>query len=635
MPTTAPYGSWESPLTAAAVTSAGIWFGDVLRTDGADLYWVESRPDEGGRSAMVRRDGAGMMTDVGPADFNARSRVHEYGGGAYAVAAGVVFACRFDDQRLYRFAAGAEPVAITPEPDRPAALRYADFDIAGDWAVAVREQHADDGEPRNEIVRLDLTGVAEPVVLASGRDFYAAPRVSPNGKELAWLEWDHPSMPWDGTELKRALLRDSGLGLATTIAGGSEESITQPEWSPGGALHYVSDRTGWWNIYGEQGPALLREEEFGVPAWNFGRRRYCFLDDGTLVAACAGPDGDRIGVVADGDARWIEFPLASAGSTMATDGRSVYLLAGDPAHAAAVVRLEVETGDLETIHTPATPIDSAYVSRPEPIIFETPDGPAHAYFYPPTNPGFTGPPNAAPPLIVEIHGGPTAAASRVLDPERLYWTSRGFGVVDVDYGGSTGYGRAYRDRLRGQWGVVDVRDCALAAAHLAQRGRADPERLLIHGGSAGGFTTLLALATRDEFAAGASYYGVADLEALALHTHKFEARYLDRLVGPYPEATTTYKERSPLTHIAGLDKPVILLQGSDDEVVPPEQAEMMRDALVAQGVPVACIFFDGEGHGFRDAANRTKALEAELSFYGQVLDFEPSGDIDTLDVVGL
>ena len=639
MTTAAPFGTWESPITAQAVTKAGLKFGDVLRIDGGDLYWVESRPSESGRSVIVRHSVAGAIDDVGPDDFNARSRVHEYGGGAYVVAAGTIFASRFDDQHLYRIDNESEPVVITPEPPVPAGLRYADLDLAGDWAVGVREAHGGD-EPVNEIVRIDLSGKTEPVVVASGRDFYSSPRINPARTAIAWLEWDHPNMPWDGTELRTAHIdRDGNPSAPVLVAGGVDDSITQPEWAPDGALHYISDRTGWWNIYRhtQQGDlaVLPMAAEFGQPAWVFATRRYCFLDDGTLLAVHGSPDGDRLIAIEGGIPREIDVAFRSLGSTLASRERRLYVIAGGPEASPAVVEIDVDTGTRQVVRAADTPIDGRYVSIPETITFDTPDGPTHALFYPPTNPDFNGPDGETPPLIVKIHGGPTGNARTTLNPSYLFWTSRGFGIVDVDYGGSSGYGRAYRNRLRGNWGVVDVRDCALAAAHLAAIGRADPKRLIISGGSAGGYTTLMALATRDEFAAGSSWYGIASLEALAEHTHKFEARYLDRLVGPYPAERATYQERSALNHLDGFSAPVILLQGLDDEVVPPQQTEMMRDALIARGVPVACIMFEGEGHGFRHARNQITALESELSFFGQVFGFEPAGEVQPVAIVGL
>jgi len=642
MPTPLPFGSWPSPISAEATTRSGVRFLDAVRVDGDDLYWIESRPQEAGRSVIVHRSASGAIDDVGPDDFNARTRAHEYGGGAYVVRAGTVFAAHFTDQRLYRIDPEGVIVPITPDPEIPGGVRFADLTVRGDWAIAVRETHHEDGsEPANDLVRLDLTGSSAPVPVASGHDFFAAPRLSPDGRLLAWLTWDHPDMPWDATTLWLALVSPDGeVGAARALAGGRGESILQPEWSPDGVLHFTSDRNGWWNLYRWTGekvePVHLEEAEFAVPHWVFGSRRFAFLGDGRLIAIPVTPTGDRLVVIDHGKPREVPTPFASFQSTLAVRGNRVFLVASGPDRATRVAGIDVDTGDIETLRAPEGPgIDPAYHSIPEHVVFDTPDGPAYALFYPPVNPGYTGPPGEAPPIIVEIHGGPSSSTAARLDPEILFWTSRGIGILDVDYGGSTAAGRAYRNRLDGQWGVVDVRDCALAAAHLAATGKANPGRLLIHGGSAGGFTALLALALHDDFAAGASYYGVTDLEALAADTHKFESRYLDRLVGPYPERRDLYRDRSPITHVGRITAPVLLLQGLDDEVVPPSQARAMRDALVANGVPVGYLEFPGEGHGFRSAEARIRALEAELWFYGKVLGFEPADEIEAVEVEGL
>jgi len=629
----APYGTWSSPISAADTTKAGIVFTDLVVADGDAVLWAESRPLEGGRTAIVRRTASGEIADVGPADFNTRTRVHEYGGGAFAVRDGVVFATRFEDQRIYRIE-GSEATAITPEPELAAGLRYADFAFGPSWMIAVCERHrGDGGEAVNELVRIDLD-TGEVTSVMGGSDFFSSPRISPDGTQLAWLTWEHPDMPWDATRLWRGRLSADGeLSGARPIAGGGGESLLQPEWSPDGRLHVVSDRSDWWNIYevgaeGALAPVLGEDDEFAVPHWLFGRRRFAFLADGSLVAMSHGQAGDRLLVLDGAGVRRIEVPYPTLGNSPAVSEGKLSIVAAGPDRFPALVRIDLGSGDIEILRAPDDPgIPDGYISIPKTVTFDTPDGPAYALHYPPANPGFTAPEGEKPPIIVDIHGGPTGAVSSVIDPKVLFWTSRGFGVVDVDYSGSSGYGRAYRDRLQGQWGIADVRDCALAAAHVAATGGADQHRLLIHGGSAGGYTTLLALATRDEFAAGASYFGVADLGALAEHTHKFESRYLDGLVGPYPEAADTYRERSPITHVDRLDKPVILLQGSDDRVVPPAQAEMMRDALVDNEIPVAYVLFEGEGHGFRVAENQARALESELVFYGMVLGFEPAGDL--------
>jgi dipeptidyl aminopeptidase/acylaminoacyl peptidase len=635
----APYGAWESPISALSVTRAEILFADSLEVDGGVLYWAENRPNEEGRTVVVRRGAHGSPEDVTPAGYNARTRVHEYGCGAYALHDGVVYFANFVDQRLHRHRPGEAPAPITPEPRLSAGDRYADLAFGDSFLICVRERHGE-GEATNELVRLPLDGGA-PEAIAGGHDFFSSPRLSPDGRLLAWLAWDHPNMPWNGTGLYLADLAPDGRpGEARLVAGGPGESIFQPEWSPKGVLHFASDRTGWWNLYrlvdGEPQAVATVAGDVGGPQWVFRPRRYAFLDDGSIAAVYAAPTGTSLLVHgADGITRPLPAPGAWLSSPVA-HGRLLYLIAGSPTAPYALVRVDAATGETEVVRAPEGPgIEPSVLSTPERVTFPTPDGPAHLYYYPPTNPGFTAPEGELPPLLVTIHGGPTFAARPVLDPEVQFWTSRGFALADVDYGGSTGYGRAYWERLHERWGIVDVRDCALAAAHLAETGKADPARLAIRGGSAGGYTTLAALAFRDEFAAGASQYGVADLELLARDTHKFESHYLDWLVGPYPEEQATYRERSPIYHAAGIDRPVILFQGLEDRVVPPEQAEIMAAALRQRGVPVAHLTFPGEGHGFRKAENIARTLEAELSFYGQVFGFTPAGGIEPVAVEGL
>jgi dipeptidyl aminopeptidase/acylaminoacyl peptidase len=634
----APYGSWESPIGAAEVTRASIRFPDSLETDGDDLYWTESRPQEGGRTVVVRRPPGQPPEDVTPPGFDARTRVHEYGGGAYAVHRGTVIFANFADQRLYRHRPGEEPRPITPRPALPAALRYADFTFGDGYLICVGERHGL-GEVCNELIRLPLDGSSAPEVIASGHDFYSSPRISPDGKALCWLAWDHPDMPWNGTRLWLAEVGTGGhLAEPRAVAGGRGESIFQPEWSPQGVLHYASDRSGWWNLYRSDRPDPIASVagDAGVPQWVFRLRRYAFLEDGAIVAVYGSPQGAGLLLHgADGTTRPLPGPGAWLAAPVAGGGR-LCLIAGGPAAFPAVLRMDPKSGQVAVERSPEGPgIDTASISEPQRVAFPTPDGPAHAYYYPPTNPGWQAPEGERPPLLVTIHGGPTAAARPVLDPEVQFWTSRGFALADVDYGGSTGYGRAYWERLHRRWGVVDVRDCALAAAHLAATGRADPARLAIRGGSAGGYTTLAALAFRNEFAAGASHFGIADLELLARDTHKFESRYLDWLVGPYPGEQATYRERSPIHHLEGITRPVILFQGLEDRVVPPQQAEVMAAALRERGVPVAHLTFPGEGHGFRQAENIARTLEAELSFYGQVFGFAPAGEIEPVAVDGL
>lgn len=607
--------------------------------DGDDVYWSEGRPHEGGRQVIVRRRPDGSVTDVLGEGFGARTLVHEYGGRASAVAAGVVYFSNFSDQRLYRVAAdGGEPQALTRAPRTPLSVRFADLVVSpdGGWIVCVRERHLDAsagevGEVVNDVVAVPVAG-GEPVVVAEGHDFFAAPRLSPDGALACWLWWDHPNMPWDGTHLEMAPFAEGRpVGPVRSVAGGPEESVSQPRWSPDGRLHYVSDRTGWWNLYDDEDKALCpREAEFSGPDWVFGQSTYGFLGDGTIVAAVAERNLWHLCLVRDGQLSRIDGPWTMVSSLHVSGGGSeVVAIAASPAEAPAVVRIGIADGRYSVLRRSSeAEVDQALISVPEPIEFPTEGGTtAHAFFYPPRNPELAGADAERPPLIVMIHGGPTSASGAVLDLGLQYWTSRGFAVVDVNYGGSTGYGRDYRNRLQGSWGIVDVDDCVNAARWLADQGRVDGDRMVITGGSAGGYTTLAALAFRDVFAAGASHYGVADVEALALHTHKFESRYLDALIGPYPQARDVYLERSPIRSTSSLDVPMILFQGLDDKVVPPEQAEMMAEALRRNGVPFAYVAFEGEQHGFRRADTIKRVAEAELWFYGRVLGFSPADEI--------
>ena len=578
-----------------------------LQVSGHALYWSEGRPAEAGRQIVVRWRPGEEPVDVLPAPFSARTTVHEYGGGAFCAAGDTVYFSNHDDQRLYRLDAGGDPQPIAPE-----GARYADGEVHGDRLACVRERHLDDGVV-NDIVELPTDGSTEPTVVAEGHDFYAAPRFSPDGR-LAWLAWDHPRMPWDGTLLEPG-----------PVAGGPEESVSQPRWSPDGALHWISDRTGWWNVYREGEPLAPMEAEFAEPDWVFGQSTYDFLPSGRVIARWDG----RLGVLGDEP---LDLPYTSFSAVRAY-GDKVAVIAASPTQAPAVVVIDPETADVTVVRTSRpTPVDPGYLSTPRRIEFPTAGGAtAHALFYPPANKDQHGPAGERPPLMVTSHGGPTSAASTGLELRTQFWTSRGFAVVDVDYRGSSGYGRAYRRQLDGQWGVADVDDCVAAARHLADAGEVDGRRMVIRGSSASGLTTLLAL-TKGVFAAGASLYGVVDLAALATDTHKFEARYLDGLVGPWPDAADVYRERSPLSHADELAAPLIIFQGLDDKVVPPSQAEVLVDALRRAGLPFAYLTFEGEAHGFRQAATIRRVVEAELSFYGQVLGFAPADDIEPVEI---
>ena len=638
MTETVSYGAWRSPITLELLTAASVNLDEII-ADGNAVYWTEGRPEEGGRTAIVRRTPDGRVEDVTPAAFDARSRVHEYGGGGFAAADGVVIASRFEDQRVYRLD-GQEPVAITPEPDVPAGDRFGDFARHGRVVIAVRERHHEEEDPVNELVSFPLDGSTPPVAIASGNDFYSSPRVSPDGGRLAWLAWDHPNMPWDGTELwVGALDADGFVSEPERVAGGPSESIFQPEWSPSAELHWVSDRSGWWNLYrlfdGEPGDLYPEEADFGTPQWGLGMRRYVFEPNGAIVCIYDIDGHQHIGRLSDGSLRRLRIGRDALRSTIALADDRVWVVAGGATSSMAVVAID-ESGTPETIRVSQdVGLEPGFVSVPEAIEFPTTGGATvHAFWYPPANRDCTGPEDERPPLLVLSHGGPTSQARPDLDLALQFWTSRGFAVVDVNYRGSSGYGRPYRDALKRQWGIVDTEDCIAAAHHLAAGGHVDPDRMAIRGGSAGGYTTLCALTFHDDFAAGASYYGIGDLMALAEDTHKFESRYLDRLVGPYPEDEDTYTLRSPLLHAEELSCPIILLQGLDDRVVPAEQAETMAAALGARGIPYAYVTFEGEGHGFRKAESIQRAAAAELSFYGQVFGFEPADPIDQIELIG-
>jgi dipeptidyl aminopeptidase/acylaminoacyl peptidase len=658
-PTPAPFGSWPTPITAELVVAAAVRLGE-LAVDGEDVVWAEGRPAEGGRTQLVRWAADGSTTDLLPEGMSARTAVHEYGGAAWWVRDGVTWFTEWSDQRIYRLAPGGAPEPLTAEPPRPRALRYADADVApdGGWMVCVRERHEGPSatDVHNEVVRLAAHSPSEPEVLVTGPDFVAAPRLSADGSTLAWVQWDHPSMPWDSTEL---VARDLATGEDTVVAGGRDESVSEPRWHPDGSLWFLSDRTGWWSLYrwvpgADIEPVVVGAAEIGVPNWVLGSARYAFLSDGAVVFARRSAGYDALAVRdRDGTVTVLDVGFSAVSTVRALPGGALAVVAGSPTREPGVHRIDLPVEPaaadappprVSTLRPPRDlGVDPSYLSVPEPVTFASVDADgagrtAHALYYPPTNPERTGPAGELPPLLVVIHGGPTSAASPVLSPGVQFWTSRGFAVVDVDYGGSTGYGRAYRDELLGQWGVIDVADCLAAAAWLAKQGRVDPARLCIRGGSAGGYTALAALAREDTpFAAGASHYGVADLEALAADTHKFESRYLDRLVGPYPQARDVYVARSPIHHVDRLRRPLLVLQGSEDEIVPPAQSELIVAALRERGIPVGYLLFEGEQHGFRRAENIRRALEAELSFYGRVLGFElPAGEgIEPVEVENL
>ncbi|MEP0798921.1 S9 family peptidase [Funiculus sociatus] len=641
-----PYGSWKSPITSDLMVSETIGLGQIA-IDGEDVYWIEGRPAEAGRTVIVRRTPDGQTIDIAPPPFNVRTRVNEYGGGAYCVADGIVYFSNFADQRLYRLIPGSQPQPLTPE----AKMSYADavIDRQRNRLYAVREDHTGEGqEAVNTLVSINLENGEDVRVLVAGNDFYSSPRLKPDGSQLAWLTWNHPNMPWDGTELWVAQINlDGSLGESQLVAGGADESIFQPEWSPDGILHFVSDRSGWWNLYkkapvegeglGLTEPLCEMEAEFGLPQWIFGMSTYAF--DANRIICTYTQQGIWHLASLDtttGKLQQIETPYTEITSLKAVAGR-VAFIAGSPTEFSSIVQMDLTTGQSSVLRRSSKlEIDTGYLSIAQPIEFPTENGlTAYGFYYPPQNHDFTAPEGELPPLVVKSHGGPTAATSSQLNLRIQYWTSRGFAYLDVNYGGSTGYGRAYHQRLDGLWGIVDVDDCVNGAKYLCEKGLVDENRMAIAGGSAGGYTTLCALTFRDVFKAGASYYGVSDLEALLRDTHKFESRYFDRLIGPYPERQDIYHERSPIHFTDKLSCPIIFFQGLEDKVVPPNQAEMMVDVLRSKGLPVAYVAFEGEQHGFRRAENIKRVIDGEFYFYSRVFGFELAHPVEPIAIANL
>ena len=636
----APFGSWVSSLAAERLAAANVRFGQIAIAGGS-IFSSEGRPAEGGRNVVVACDAGGACSDLNPAPFDVRTRVHEYGGGAFVVAGdGELFFSNDSDQRIYRLRAGGVPEAVT----QGSAPRYADvaIDASRGRLIAVREDHSAPGEPVNTIVAIDLASGDESV-LASGHDFFSNPRLSPDGRMVAWLSWDHPRMPWEGSDLWVARIDDDGrLAAARHVAGGRSESIFQPEWSPAGELHFASDRSGWWNLYRERGGRTLAlhpmAAEFGEPQWQFAMAMYGFEADGAIVCLYEQAGRSHLArLAADGSGLTaVETPFCSIRELQVGDGFVACFAASEHA-VESLVRIDLATQEVRVLRRSSDlAFDAGDVSVAEAIEFPTEGGAtAHAFFYAPKNAAFRGEPGTLPPLVVISHGGPTGATNAALRPSLQYWTQRGFAIVDVNYGGSAGYGRAYRQRLEGRWGIVDVDDVVNAARFLVVRGDVDAQRLAIRGGSAGGFTTLAALAFRKLFHAGASHFGVSVLEALARDTHKFESRYLDSLIGPYPAEAALYRERSPVNYPEQLSSALILFQGAEDKAVPPSQAEAMFAAVKANGLPVAYLLFEGEQHGFRQARHIRRALEAELAFFGRIFGFEPADRIEPVTIENL
>ena len=638
--TIAPYGSWKSPITSDAIVSGSVGLGGAVR-EGDRLFWNERRPLEKGRSVIVCQTADGTVTDVTPPDFNVRTRAHEYGGGSWAVFDGVVYFANFADQRLYRQRPNEQPEALTPEGDR----RFADIrlDRSRDRLICACEDHTVEGEAKAYIAAIALDGSQTVTVLAEGSDFHTSPTLSPDGSQLAWLTWQHPHLPWDETQLWVAEVQPSGeLANEKQIEGSAEESIFQPQWSPAGQLYFVSDRTDWWNLYrwnpdGEPTAICPMDAEFGLPQWAFGMSTYGFATGDRAICAYT---QNGLWTLASldlttGKLTPFDLPYTTLGGIFADDTCACFI-GGSATAPSESVYLDLATGKITVLKkSTELAIAEGYLSAPESIEYPTTEGTAYGLLYRPKNQDFEAPSDEKPPLKVKIHGGPTAQTSSSLSLVIQYWTSRGFAVLDVNYGGSTGYGRKYRRRLDFAWGIVDVDDCVNGAQYLVDQGIVDGDRLTIAGGSAGGYTTLAALAFKDTFKAGASKYGVSDLKALARDTHKFESRYLDRLIGPYPEKKDIYEARSPLNAVDQLNCPVIFLQGLEDKIVPPNQAEMMVDALKSKGIPVAYVAFEGEQHGFRQSDNIKRALDGEFYFYSRIFGFDPAEAIAPVEITNL
>ena len=632
-----PHGSWKSPISSDLIVAQTIGISSVT-SDGEDIYWLEARPQEKGRNVLVRLQPDGSTQDITPSPFNVRTRVHEYGGGAYLITEGIIYFSNYEDQRLYQQTPHSQPIPLTPKDTR----RYADFilDAKRNRLIAVAEDHASQTEPENSLVTIDLT-TGSVQTLAKGHDFYSSPRLSADGSTLAWLTWDHPYMPWDSSQLSLAPFNpDGSLGEITPIAGGGSESICEPKWSPDGKLYFSSDRNGWWNLYCySQGNITSLYEygaEFAYPHWVFGLSNYGFVSESLLICSYT-QNGRWYLARLDTETKQlqeIDTNYTDIGSLSVSDNQ-VLFIGGSPLHPTSVVRLDLSTHTFKELKKSSDlEIDKGYLSTPEALSFPTENGlTAHAWYYPPQNKDYTG--SDLPPLLVKSHGGPTASASSSFNLRIQYWTSRGFAYLDVNYGGSTGYGRAYRQRLQKNWGIVDVQDCINGAKYLVKAGKVAPEHLAISGGSAGGYTTLAALTFYDTFKAGASYYGISDLEALAQDTHKFESRYLDGLIGLYPQEQELYYQRSPINFTDSLSCPVIFFQGLEDAVVPPNQAQRMVDVLQKKGLPVAYLAFEGEQHGFRKAENIKRALDGEFYFYSRIFGFPRGSEIKPVEIFNL
>lgn len=651
MSPTIPYGSWPSSISSKLLTQQSVRLGEPQITPSCS-YWVESRPQEQGRAVLMQKPHSAEASEVLSAQFSVRSTAHEYGGGSYLVSDGAIFFINATDQRIYRSNHGSAPEVLTA----PGPYRYADLslDSQRQRLLCIREDHSDAGAPnsgiqeRNEIIAIDLNTPEKVTVLTRGHDFYSNPRLSPDGRQLSWLCWDHPAMPWESSECWLADLDSAGeIDQCRCIAGGKGESIFQPQWSPDGVLYLVSDRSNWWNIYrhddGVLQPITPISAEFATPQWVFGMSCFSFLNSDEILA-CFSQQGQWQLAHIHIPSRTLsplDTDFCDISQVQCCDGQAIFL-AASPNRSSNLFHLAKGEADgfqqqLQVIASSSnTALDDNVISTAEAITFPTSAGQqAHGFYYPPRNGSIEAPAGTAPPLIVLCHGGPTGATETGLNLKIQYWTSRGFAVMDVNYRGSTGYGRHYREQLNGYWGVYDVEDVCAAAEYLVSQRLANPEQLAIKGSSAGGYTVLAALTFANTFKAGASLYGIGNLETLATDTHKFESHYLDSLVGPYPQQRALYQQRSPLFHADQLNCPVIFFQGLDDKVVPPNQAESMVKALDQKKVAVAYVKFTGEGHGFRQAATIERCLEAEWSFYGQIFGLDVPESVTPVQIKNL
>ncbi len=626
MTVTAPYGTWMSPISAAMVGGAAVNFSEII-SDEHLLYWLERRPQEKGRQVIMCRDKNRKIVPLTLPGYSLGSRVHEYGGGCYTVKYGVIYFSNDHDQRLYR-QVGDDIVPLTPEPPQPKSHRYADGVVTPNnkYWIGVRERHMQQGVI-NEIVAVATNGSQEIKVLVEGCDFYSSIAINPRGDRIAWISWNLPNMPWDSSELWTALIdSDSRLTQPKKIAGAADEAVSQPRWNKNDDLYFLSDRSGRSNLYvaydGNIQCVCEIPAECAYPPWIFGVKNYDFLSNNRIAVTITDSGVGQIGLIENNQFKAIDTEFCSFWPYIAVDQNQLFFIASSPYESSKLIKYHIDTKQYTILkNSTESRIEKKYLSIAQAIDFPSNrNQQAHGFYYPPQNSDYCAPKNEKPPLIVICHGGPTAATNTGLSLKIQYWTSRGFGVLDVNYSGSTGYGRAYRESLNGQWGVVDVADCVRGAKYLVAKGLVDVNRLIIRGSSAGGFTVLCALTFYNIFAVGASYYGVVDLLGLLSDTHKFEAEYLNKLVGPYPQQKETYALRSPINHTEHLNCPIIFLQGLQDKVVPPSQAEAMMSAMDQNKIPYAYVTFPNEGHGFRQAENMQQALESEYSFYTTVLD---------------